>query len=498
MNVEEVRHPHQADDARSIGRGMLVNVLGTIPKLLYPILMVGVVRLYGKEVFGIYSLVEATVFLALYVVTFGLDKALLWWLPQQPPGDERRGLRPVLTIVAAASTAVTVGLLVAGPGLLREGTNALYASYLRIMVLALPPLALMQVLVHAALAKRSVGAQVVVREGVVSLSLVGTALALWYWGVPTLGLAIAFTLSNGIGLVLMAAWVARLYKTSRWPVESWWLPGPIVRFALPMGATGLVASLVLRLDLYLVALFTDAATVGVYAVVLQMGKAVRTAHVSFGHMVIGLSSAIDPQREPARLRGGFSQAAILMVLVLAPLAAFLALFAPHIVGLFGEGFAGAAGPAAILCVAWGIEGVLGLHGQFLIGRGQSRLSLVNMTVTLLVEAALLCLLVPPFRLAGAATAIGLAALTQNLLQIVQARRLARTSLFDREVGVLALTAGVAGLVALLVLHVARTRGDLVPRMLAFAAFVAVFGLRALPMVWRRRQNRREVPGSFAT
>lgn len=469
-----------AADARSLGRGMLVNLLGAIPKVLYPILMVLVVRLYGKEVFGVYSLVEATVFLALYLVTFGLDKAILWWLPQQPATDERRGLRPVLIVVAGASLLVTSALLVAGPVVLRESQSPLYAGYLRIMGLALAPLALMQMLVHAALAKRSVGAQVVIREGVVSLSLVGAALALWYLGARGLGLALAFLLSNGIGCLLSAVWVGRLYRHSRWPAESPWPPRPILRFALPMGFTGLVASLMLRLDLYLVAIFTDAATVGVYAVVLQMGKAVRTAHVSFGNMVIGISSAIGARGDSARLRAGFSRAAVLMMLVLAPLAAFLVLFAPRIMPLFGPGFSVGAPAAAILCVAWAFEGVLGLHGQFLIGRGQSRLCLLNMTITLAIEATLLCVLLPRLGLDGAVVSVGLAALSQNLLQVIQARRLARIGLFGREVGVLFVTVVAAAVAAWLVWHMAKSGNDLAARVLAFASFLALFALRAWP------------------
>jgi len=477
-------------DAHSLRRSMVTNVLGAIPKLLYPLLLVFVVRAYGKSAFGLYTLLEATIYFALYLATLGLDKGLLWWIPRQPPAGERRGLRSALLAVGVATLFGTLVLLLAGRAFidLEHVPVALRADVgwdLALMACGLGPLAFMQMFVHTALAKRQIGAQVWVREALVSFVLMGTALALARAGHAAHGLGWAFLASNAVGLVGSMVLFRRHFAHSGWPRESWWLPRPLVAFALPLWLTGLVASVMLRADLYVLALLTDSATLGVYAAVLQIGKSVRSAHTSFGHMVVALASQVSatqvssvtqegatagasragaiharatstgasntraPGSAHARLTAGFSQASRLVATLLGPLYVFLAMFAGPLLGLFGPGFAHAAPAAVILCACWSLEGILGLHGQVLMGLGRSRLGLLNMLVTLALEVAGLVVLVPRWGLVGAAWSVGLASLAQNVLQIVEARVLLGAFLYDQSSARAVLMAAGAGTCATL-------------------------------------------------
>ena len=483
-----------AADAKSLGRGMLVNLAGAVPKLLYPALLVLVVRHYGKEIFGIYSLVESTLFFAMYVALFGLDKGVLWWIPRQPPGEDRRGLKSVLFVVGAASL-VGTGLLAAlAPYIAPTSAEGVsYSHHLRIMCLALFPMAWMQLFVHTALAKRKVATQVILREGIASLLLVGAALVFWRLGMRRSGMAYAFLVANIAGLLMTALAFRSYYRGSRWLTEPLAPPRALVSFAFPMWLTGLVASLMLRLDLYLLAVLTDAATLGVYAAILQLGKAVRTAHVSFGQLVIALSSEIsaegDLRHNQDRLRAGFSHATTLMLAVLAPIVAFIALFAGWILSLFGEGFSAGAIPATILCVCWGVEGVLGLHGQVLIGLGKSRTTLLNIIATLIIESILLVLLIPWLGLSGAALSVGLASLAQNGFQMVEVRAAVGGWLYDAKVRRVAGHLAVASGLACLAYGIGYRHHDLGARAVALGLFLPIHLRGVLPLLRARKHQR---------
>jgi O-antigen/teichoic acid export membrane protein len=472
------------DDVKSLRRGFMVNVFGYIPKIVYPILLVFVVRLYGKERYGVFKVVEAFLFLSLYLASFGLDKGILWWIPRQDRQNELSGLKQVLVLVGGASVLIALFSLLFAPWIADWKGKLDATDSLRIMAPAVIPLTLMQILVHAALGKRAVEAQVLGREALASAVMVAVAIGLFYTPLSSHGLSIAFVASNVAGLIGVTMIFRRNFRGSDWPKEGWRPPPEMVRYSIPMWLTGLVAAAMLRIDMVGVAALANQRWAGVYAAVLDVGKAIRTVHMSFSQIVLAVTSEISVSRDRTRLIAGFSYATILVMGILLPLGAFLVSFAEWIMPIFGKGF-GEGSQALVIVAAFGtVEGILGLNGHLIAGYGKSKLTLLNMCVTLGAQAVLLYVLVPRYGISGAALATGIAFFVQNVLQLGQGRLITGGWSYDANVGQLLLWASVGLAVGFggrwLMLPMNRFPAAVV----GFIGFGAIFGL-ALLRIYRK-------------
>src|SRR5687768_11216070 len=69
-------------DARDLHRGLAVNLLGYVLKLGHPVLLIWVVRAFGAEAWGQYTVSEAVLLIVVRIVLLGFDKTLLYWVPR--------------------------------------------------------------------------------------------------------------------------------------------------------------------------------------------------------------------------------------------------------------------------------------------------------------------------------------------------------------------------------------------------------------------------------
>ncbi|MBI5499524.1 MAG: oligosaccharide flippase family protein [Deltaproteobacteria bacterium] len=475
-------------DARDLRHGLRVNLFGYALRLLYPLLTAVVVVLYGRHAFGLFTAAQAILLLALRVCLLGLDKAVLWWIPRRAPGDERNGLYGVLLRVLVAATLTAAVVAVAGaPSLAAWAGQPAAAAALRWMALGLVPLALMEVLVHACLGRRRVEAQVFIKEGLGSTALPAAALLLWLAGTRESGLAWAFVLANTAALAAAALYFRRTFRDVPPPAERWAVPGELWRYALPAGLMETLNSALLRLDVLVVAALTDAATVGVYGVVVQVGSAIRSVRTAFDPLVLAIVSQIGARPDPERLRAAFSRATSLVLATQAPIFAVLIAFSPWLLPLLGDGYGAATAPVLVLCAFWVLNGVVGLNSLVVLGYGRSGLAAFDVGATIVAEGLLLLALVPPFGLVGAAAAVGLAFTFQNLLWAWQARRLAGGPLYDRVVLHVALAVAAAFAAALFVGAAVWPAGPAPARLAGFAAFLLA-GTAAL--ITRRARRAR--------
>ncbi|MBN1773802.1 MAG: oligosaccharide flippase family protein [Deltaproteobacteria bacterium] len=462
----------QERDARDLRRGTRINLLGYALRLLYPLLTGVVVVLYGRHEFGLFVTAQAALLVTLRVCLAGLDKAVLWWVPRQPEGEERRGLAGALLWVLCGSTLAAAAVAAFGaPWLAAWSGDPAAAAPLRWMALGLVPMALMELLVHACLGRRRLEAQVFVKEGLGAVALPAAGALLYLAGVREGGLAWGFVFAN-VAALAGAAWLFRRSFPAAAPADAGWsVPRPLVRYALPMGLMELLNSALLRLDVLVVAALTDPGTVGVWGVVVQLGNAVRSVRAAFDPLVLAIVSQIHVRPDAARLRAAFSRATALVLATQAPIYAFLIAFVPWLLPLLGEGYDAAATPVLVLCAFWVLHGAFGLHGLIVLGYGRSGLAAANVGATLGAEALLLLLLVPPFGLVGAALAVGLAFTMQNALWTLQSRRLTGDWPYEPALRPLLLAlAAAAGAMALAWL-VAWPAGEATARVGAFGAFL---------------------------
>jgi O-antigen/teichoic acid export membrane protein len=470
-------------DARDLNRGLFVNLLGYVLKLAQPAMLVWVVRVYGAEGWGQYTVSEAVLLVVLRVILIGFDKTLLWWVPRM---DQAGGSLPHLrgalygTLALAATGSLLVGTLLASPLASWRGASEA-ASALQWMAWSLVPMTAMELFISAALGKRRVESQVLIRDALVSLSFVLLALAFFYGGLHHHGLSLAHFTANTLGALASGVVFVRLYGAGGLLGRPRMPPREVLRYALPAWGVELISSFSQRMDVFAVSYFGTPAAAGIYGVVVRVGNAVRSVRRSYDPIVTTIMSDIAASGDKARLRAAFSRATVLVMLTQTPIFAGLALFADELAPLFGEGFEQAALPILVICGFWLLNGAFGLNGLIVSGYGRSDLILIDLVISTVVLAALLFALVPGYGPLGASIALGLTYLITNLIQVAQAHFLAGINPYNATVAraaVAALCALAAGGLALwLTADLARITGQLIA--------AACFGLVLLAFQPRR-------------
>jgi O-antigen/teichoic acid export membrane protein len=480
-------------DARDLHRGVMTNFLGYLLKIGNPVLLVVVVRKYGAEAFGLYTLAQAVMLFAARMAVYGFDKGLLWWIPRQTTANKRLGVRSSLFAVTLLGTAVASLLaLGAQPSVLSYfGADPAAVVSLRIMAAGVLLQAWMDILVHAAMGMRKMAAQVFAKETMVPATFVLSAVGFHLIGVVELGLAFAFLLSNVVGLIAAIQAFRRAFRGIPWPAdETFWPPRELVRYSGPMWLSELANSLLQRVDTYAVGLFTsDLASVGVYAVVTRFGNAIRQIRRSFDTIVLAITSEISTHHDPERLAVSYSHATLLVGITQVPVFAAIWIFADLLMPVFGPEFTQATEPLVILCAFWIVNGAISLAGIVVSAYGRSRLTLQNVLVALVVLASACFLLIPRFGLVGAAYAVGIGYSVQGVFQVVQMRVVTGYWNYRREVllpfqigGAAALCAGIVWLIV----SGLSTPSPWLARSLVFAAFAAVYGAGVVTL---RKQGR---------
>ncbi len=421
-------------DARDLRRGVLINIIGYAVKIAYPILTGLVIYLYGKDDFGTFIAAQAVLLISMRVALLGFDKGVLWWVPRQPEGSGRQCIRAVLVLTGITSTAaaVAIGFLLA-PVLADWRGEPDAELGLRWMTAGLVPMTLMEVLIHGCLGKRRIEAQVMIKEGLVSISLVLLGVVFFLAGFRTNGLATAFVISNSLGLVAAAIFFNKIFRHTSSDQVQERIPRLLWRYTLPMWLTEMANSVLIRMDVLLLAAMESPGIVGVYGAVVQIGNALRSVRHAFDPIVLAIMSQIGAAFDKKRLIAGFSHATCLVIATQLPIYAFLIVFTPWILPLLGEGYDQAALAVFIICGFWILNGVVGLNGLIVNGYGRSDLALFNALLAIAVQALLLWLLIPRYGLEGAAAAVGLAYTFQNLVQSLQARAIAGVWAYNESV-----------------------------------------------------------------
>ena len=476
-----------AQDRRDLRRGVMVNGLGYVLKLAVPLMLVFVIRSYGAEAFGIFTFAQATLLFVVRVAMVGLDKALLWWIPQQERSERLLGWRSVVACVGGLSTVIALAIAFVGAPIMAEmGDTPEAAAPLRVMAFALVPMALLELLVASTMGLKRMEPNVLVKETVLPIATVGVALLLYPLGWGPMGLAVAMIAAYTIACGVAWVWWRRLFRGVRDPSPpSLVPPRRMLSYAVPMWMSEMSNSFLQRMDTYAVAYFTDLHTLGIYAAVTQIANAIRSIRRSFDPIVLVIAAEIGAAGAKERLREGFSYATFLVTTTQLPVLAFIIAFAAWLMPLFGEGFDQGTTAVVILCAFWVLNSAVSLAGIVVSAYGYSTLAFANVVLAIAVQAGALWWLVPQYGLEGAAVGVGIGYTAQSLAQLGQMRWLTGAWNYTALVFWPMLIGVVAGLASAAAWVAVPDPSVLGWRVVVFVAFLVVYGA-GMGLMWRRR------------
>ncbi|MFH5824412.1 oligosaccharide flippase family protein [Georgenia sp. AZ-5] len=448
-----------AAEARKMARGGAVSFLGAaFSALMGFVLTVILGRLLGDGGAGVVLQAMGVFMIALSLVKLGMDSAAVWYLPRVVRTDPRRirgALLPLLLPVVVAGTLIGTGAALLVEDVL--GANRTAPPSLReaieIVAWFLPAGAVTMVALSATRGLGGVRAYVL--AGNVALPAM-RPVAVWVAVVAgtgavgaAAGWALPFVPVLAVALVVLRSQVRRHEHGQRGRV----VPDrstvrAVFGFALPRTISAGLEQSILWLDVILVGAIAGSSAAGVYGAASRVVMAGLIVDTALRVVVAPRISDLLHEDRTQDVQDLYSVAATWLMLFSAPVYILLAVFAPTVLSLFGEGFDGGASALRILCVGVLLTLCAGNIHSVLLMSGRSGWAAANKALVLAVNVLGNLLLIPVLGIAGAAAVWAFSMLADALLASAEVWRFVGVRAQVARIGyVLCLASVCAGLPA---------------------------------------------------
>jgi O-antigen/teichoic acid export membrane protein len=177
------------------------------------------------------------------------------------------------------------------------------------------------------------------------------------------------------------------------------------------------------LDILLLGWLATEADVGVYAAVSRLVFVGLLGVVAVAQVVAPRMAALLSRNDTAEAQRLYQAATLWLMVAACPVYLFMAVYPELFVSVFGNDFTGGASVLSVLSIAMLANVATGPILVILVMGGRSGLGMLDSAVALGVNIALNLLLIPHWGMMGAALAWTASILIQNLLPLIQVRRI---------------------------------------------------------------------------
>ena len=370
---------------RSLARGGIAGFVGAAASAVLGFAFTIILsRMLGAQGAGVVTQATGVFAIVMALAKVGLDSTAIYLLPRlslDAPQEIRATLSFMATMTVAVSTVCVLVLEVAAPFI----WDAQVASSTR-AVLWFVPIGALTLVASAAL--RALGNM---REYVLVQNLLLP-------GLRPLLVALAAALTGSLALVsvawalpfvvvLVAAWWLLLRHMpsavdsfGRWPSSK--RRRQVLSFALPRTLTAGLEQALQWLDVLLVGMLAGNAASGIYGGAIRFIQAGMVVDTALRVVVSPQFSKLLHRRRTGELRDLYGTASIWLVLFAAPIYALMAIFAPALMRILGDGFAPGASVLVVLCIGSIVTFMAGNIHSLLIMSGRSGWAAVNKIVVL--------------------------------------------------------------------------------------------------------------------
>jgi len=422
-----------SDDMATLAKGGRTNTLGFILRLLggLPFLFVGF-RLYGVDEMGRFAIAFVVVEIVALICALGEKRGLAQRLTEGVKDHEDTPTNLVfdaILISLLVSGLACVILLIFPVIIFPNGVNSDFDMW---MIAAIPAFALTEILLAAQAYRYDIATTVRARAIVEPWTRSILVAALFF--VPALsdgGIALAFIAAVYAALATAAWSFFRTYGLpSNWRPRGGYL-GKMTLRALPLVGADVIERGTRLLDVWLLGLFTSAATVGIYWFAKEVVSLPQKLKTSFEpilspvitkNLKIGNYDAIAAQ---------VRQVGFWIIALQAGIALMLAIPGEAVMGLGGPDIVGGTGALAILLAAEVIASMAVVAESVLVYIARKRNLLISVGIIALQAALTIGLILlarhlgmgEGFQAAGAALALFLALGVSSIIKAVVLRTL---------------------------------------------------------------------------
>jgi O-antigen/teichoic acid export membrane protein len=425
-------------DSHRLARGAAANAAVLIAANFRGVFTFLIARILGEAGLGRFSLVFATVDLLTKVATVGLDTSIIPLVARteaagQRDQSRRLFVRSVVLCLVASTALVVIGI----PFVAWFAEKRHLDEFTRggtIMLLALPGIAVARVstgVSRGLLAMRSEFFSRGLVETWVTTGVFIVAVSLGLRDVaPSLAVVCGSFGGALVAFVLTAQTIelgrhhAAHARTGRDEGRSLAGYGEMIRFSLPVAASGLLNSLALRVDVLLLGAFVGRApgvtieSFGVFCAAAEVAGGLRKVRQVFDPIFAPVAAARHVASERMALKETVAGPGRWVLAGQLPIVGALMLASGSVLSIYGPGFRAGAAWLAILALAHAANSFAGLVETLLMIERPS-LNFANATATVGVQAIAGLLLIPKFGVMGAVVAMGAGFTAQGVLRFIE-------------------------------------------------------------------------------
>ncbi|HJL31346.1 MAG TPA: oligosaccharide flippase family protein, partial [Polyangiaceae bacterium LLY-WYZ-15_(1-7)] len=416
--AEEQTAEREARYGRSLTRGALINVIGLLGKLLYPVLILVLTRLFGAELMGAYFLGLTVVEIgSAFVVTGWMDAATIYASHHVEDAETDARARAQMNAVVGHLLGYGTFLALAVAALVQLGAAPLIEAHFPDYDALLPgvyylgwclvPAVFGQVVAAAAKAHLAMEWDALV-GGLRPILLLLTGVVVWLLDGGLTALFATHLVANLV-LALVAIVPLRRFFDPRPVLAAMLRPRldrALLAFSIPQGLNRTFVLYVTRLDTIMLAAFgTDPARLGWYATASYLTSNLQQIRIVFSTALAPLVARHHVRGERRQLSALISRTSRWTATLVAPAVLILAVLRDDVLALVDPSYVGPESAFVLLLLVPPFAScAFGLAGNFVAYMGHSRWNLANSLTVAGLNTALNWALIPRYGLAGAAGA----------------------------------------------------------------------------------------------
>jgi O-antigen/teichoic acid export membrane protein len=386
-------------------------------------------RLCGPEVLGDYSMMLSIVNIVSIFGVFGLNKALVKYIPAAE--ESGRQQQSAVAFLSIAMCLVTSGLLAV---LLFTGSekisayifkNPKLASLLRVGALGIVPLSLVKALggLFRGLKKsdtysllQELAYKVILLIAISAVILIGLRESIYvsyaWFAAQTILLYCLYKIVRKYDVSFRNGWT-RASKNGYANAKK------IAKYASTMVMVSAVSFAMWKIDIIMAGIYVDSDKVGVYKVALVLATAVTLVLASSNTIFPSFISELHQKGEYKSLEKVYKSVTKWVIVLTLPIVCSFLLFPHVILGVFGPDYGSGANVLIVLTLGNFVNVSVGSNGYLLNMSGREKISLINNVVVAGMNILLNVLLIPKIGVIGAAVASSISIGTISIIKVYQ-------------------------------------------------------------------------------
>lgn len=394
-----------------------------------------VARALGAEALGTYAIAIAVIQIAEVLAVAGLDSALLRFVNLY----QRDPLRQKAVIASALKTSLVLSIAVALLLLLFSGAIASLFNGSRLLQLviccyaaAIPFNAATQLYGHATQGFQKLHPKIIATQVVAPLLLLLLTILFRSTAGHDEALLFPFALASAGAFFWIRPTLERITGVVTPDILRARSDRPMLAYALPFMGVSLLSMMTHWLDVVMLGMFTDTATVGIYHPAARTAGLIRAVLLAFSGIAAPMIAELHAGRERVEIERIYRMVTRWIIAVVIPPVLLFTLLPGPVLELFGPRFAPGSTVLLLLTVASFLQVSFGLSSTVLAMTGYSRLSFLNALGAFVLQVSLNYLLIPLMGINGAALATLIVFFLLSAFRLMEVHHFLKIHPFGKE------------------------------------------------------------------